>query len=73
MTFTWRRRLQPGLRINPRLHEALVLGPGFVRYLSSVVQMELRAGAITRRARQRLDQLVGAYAASRRLIAPSPA
>ena len=26
--------------LNDRLHEALVVGPGFVRYLSSVVQME---------------------------------
>jgi predicted nucleic acid-binding protein len=59
--------------LNHRLHEALVVGPGFVRYLSSVVQMELRAGAITRRARQRLDQLVRAHAAAGRLVAPSPA
>ncbi len=59
--------------LNHRLHEALVVGPGFVRYLSSVVQMELRAGAVTRRARQQLDQLVHAHAASGRLVAPSPA
>ena len=30
---------------NDGLHERLMLGPGFVRYLSSVVQMELRVGA----------------------------
>jgi predicted nucleic acid-binding protein len=55
------------------MHEALVEGPGFVRYLSSVVQMELRTGAITRRARQGLDQLIRAHAVSGRLVAPSPA
>jgi predicted nucleic acid-binding protein len=55
------------------LHEALVEGPGFVRYLSSVVQMELRTGAMTRRARQLLDQLVRAHAVSGRVVAPSPA
>jgi predicted nucleic acid-binding protein len=59
--------------LNYRLHEALVMGPGAVRYLSSVVQMELRAGAVTRRARQGLDQLVRAHAASGRVVAPSPA
>jgi predicted nucleic acid-binding protein len=55
------------------LHEALVVGPGFVRYLSSVVQMELRTGATTRRARQLLDQVVRAHAASGRVVAPLPA
>jgi predicted nucleic acid-binding protein len=55
------------------LHETLVEGPGFVRYLSSVVQMELRTGAMTRRARQLLDQLVRAHAVSGRVVAPSPA
>jgi predicted nucleic acid-binding protein len=58
---------------DPGLHEALVEGPGFVRYLSSVVQMELRTGAMTRRARQLLDQLVRAHAVSGRVVAPSPA
>ncbi|MGH7898034.1 MAG: type II toxin-antitoxin system VapC family toxin [Candidatus Binatia bacterium] len=57
---------------NRGLHEALVVGPGFVRHLSSVVQMELRAGATTRPARRLLDQLVRAHAASARLVAPSP-
>lgn len=59
--------------LNHRLHEPLVTGPGFVRYLSPVLQMELRVGAITRRARERLDQLVRAHATSGRLVAPSPA
>jgi predicted nucleic acid-binding protein len=58
--------------LNYRLHETLAVGPGFVRYLSSVVQMELRAGATTRPARQLLNQLVRAHAVSGRLVAPSP-
>jgi predicted nucleic acid-binding protein len=57
---------------NHGLHEALVVGPGFVRYLSSVVQMELQAGAATRRARQRLDQFIRAHAIAGRVVAPSP-
>ena len=55
------------------LHEALMVGPGFVRYLSAVVQMELRAGAATQSARRLLDQLVRAHTASGRLVSPSPA
>ena len=58
--------------LNHGLHEALMLGPGFVRYLSAVVQMELRVGAATRPARRVLDQLVRAHTASARLVAPSP-
>jgi predicted nucleic acid-binding protein len=58
--------------LNDGRHEGLVVGPGFVRYLSSVVQMELRAGARTRPAWRVLDQLVRAHASSARLIAPSP-
>ena len=42
-----------------------------MRYLSSVVQMELRVGAATRPARRLLDQLIRAHAASARLVAPS--
>ena len=59
--------------LNHGQHELLAMGPGVVRYLSSVVQMELRTGARTRPARRVLDQLVRAHAASARLIAPSPA
>src|SRR2546430_15262956 len=57
--------------LNHGLHEALIVGPGFVRYLSSVVQVELRVGAATRPARRLLDQLIRAHAASARLVAPS--
>jgi predicted nucleic acid-binding protein len=58
--------------LNQRLYEGLVLGPGFVRYLSSVVVTELRAGAITHAARRQLDQLIRAHATAGRLVAPSP-
>jgi len=58
--------------LNEGMHEALMVGPGFVRYLSSVVQMELRIGAATRPARRLLDQLVRAHRTSARLVAPSP-
>jgi predicted nucleic acid-binding protein len=58
--------------LNHGLHELLVVGPGFVRYLSSVVQMELRAGAATRPARRVLDQLIRVYTATARLATPSP-
>jgi predicted nucleic acid-binding protein len=57
--------------LNTGLYEAVVVGPGLVRYLSSVVQMELRAGAVTHRARQLLDQLARAHAASARVVAPT--
>ncbi len=58
--------------LNHGRHEPLMLGPGFVRYLSSVVLMELRVGSATRPARRLLDQLVRAYAGAARVIAPSP-
>ncbi len=57
--------------LNHGLHEELVLRPGMVRYLSSVVVMELRVGAATRPARRILDQLVRAHAGAERLLAPS--
>jgi predicted nucleic acid-binding protein len=58
--------------LNDGLHEGYVLGPGRVRLLSAIVVMELRAGAGTRRATKGVDQLVRAYQAGQRLVAPSP-
>ena len=58
---------------NQGLHEGLMVGPGLVRHLSSIVQMELRVGASTRPARRLLDQLVRAHKAADRIIAPSSA
>lgn len=58
--------------LNRGLHEELLVGPGLVRYLSTVVQMELRIGARTLPARRALDQLARAYRAAGRLVAPEP-
>ena len=56
--------------LNQGLHEDVMLGPGLVRYLSAVVQMELRVGATMLPARRALDQLVRAYRAGGRIITP---
>jgi predicted nucleic acid-binding protein len=54
-------------------HESLILGSGLVHYLSAVVVLELRVRAKTRGARHAVDQLVRAYDAGGRLVAPTPA
>ena len=56
--------------MNQGLYEDLMVGRGWVRYLSAVVQMELRVGASTLPARRALDQLVRAYRANGRIVAP---
>jgi hypothetical protein len=43
--------------LNQGLHEALMVGPGLVRYLSAVVQMELRIGATMLPARFKLERV----------------
>lgn len=58
--------------LNAGEHEHLILGRGLVRYLSSVVELELRVGAGTRAARRALESLVRPYAAGKRLVAPGP-
>jgi predicted nucleic acid-binding protein len=55
---------------NKGLHEELMVGPGLVRYLPTVVQMELRVGAVMLPARRALDQLVRAYRTAGRIVAP---
>jgi len=57
--------------LNRGLHRELFLGRGYVRYLSSVVMMELRAGVSTRKAGRDLDQLLRGYRVGGRLVAPS--
>lgn len=47
-----------------------MLGPGLVRYLSTVVHMELAVGARTLPARRALNQLVRAYRSGDRLLVP---
>lgn len=59
--------------LNAGLHEEVMIGPGLVRYLSAVVQMELRVGAATLPARRAVDHLVRAYEASGRHVEPGRA
>lgn len=59
--------------IRSQAHERLVAGPGVGRVMSSVVVMELRAGATTASGRRAVDQLVRAYRASKRILSPSTA
>jgi predicted nucleic acid-binding protein len=56
--------------LNHGRHEALVMGRGLVRHMSSVVLMELRAGTMTRAAERAVDRLLRAYAAGDRLVTP---
>jgi predicted nucleic acid-binding protein len=56
--------------LNQARHEELMVGPGLVRYLSAVVQMELRVGAKMLPARRALDQLARAYRAAGRIVVP---
>jgi predicted nucleic acid-binding protein len=57
--------------LNQRRHEQTVTGAGRVRYLSTVVLMELRVGAITRRADRELDAIERAFGAAGRLLVPT--
>lgn len=52
-------------------HEDLMLDREFARYLSAVVQLELRAGTTTTRATRAVDQLVAAYARGGRRLVPA--
>lgn len=56
--------------LNEGLHADLFVGPGLVRYLSTVVHMELRVGATMLPAQRALDQLVRVYRTSGRLVLP---
>jgi predicted nucleic acid-binding protein len=56
--------------LNQGLHEELMLGRGLVRYLSAVVQMELRVGAKMLPARRAVDQLARAYRTAGRIVVP---
>ena len=57
--------------LNRGLHSEFFLGRGYVRYLSAVVVMELRAGVSTPKAGRALDQLSRGYRVGGRLVAPS--
>jgi predicted nucleic acid-binding protein len=56
--------------MNRGLREELLLGPGYARYLSAIVVLELRAGATTRAAVRAVDALSRAYAGGGRVVAP---
>jgi predicted nucleic acid-binding protein len=58
--------------LNRGWREELMLGRGFTRYLSAVVQMELRIGVTTRRSQRALGQLVRGYSVAGRILLPSP-
>ena len=53
------------------VHEELLLGQGAVKYLSSIVLMELYAGAHRSADQRRLDRFVRAFEGTRRIITPS--
>lgn len=59
--------------INRGEHDSVVLRPGCIRVLSSVVEMELRAGLRTRRDRLAVDGIARAYAKAARIVCPTPA
>jgi hypothetical protein len=59
--------------INDGAHEDLLLQRDAVKYLSSVVVMELRAGAFRARDARIVDQLEHAFSRANRLLTPSRA
>ncbi|HEV8712306.1 MAG TPA: PIN domain-containing protein [Candidatus Binatia bacterium] len=59
--------LQEGLR------EELILERTFLRHMSTVVLLELRAGAFTPAAIRVVENLYATFSRARRLLAPTPA
>lgn len=57
--------------MNAGEHEGLVVGSGLVRHMSTVVLMELEAGATTLAARRAVNELSRAYERAGRLVVPS--
>ncbi len=53
------------------LRPELVMGRGPLRFLSAVVEMELRAGAYTRSSRRALERAVHGYMAAARIVPPT--
>lgn len=58
--------------IQAGLHEQLMLGRQVVRYLSTVVLLELQAGSLTRPVATTVENLYRNYSRMRRLLAPTP-
>jgi predicted nucleic acid-binding protein len=57
--------------INAGLHEGVILGSGYVRYLSAVVLMELTVGARTPGAKRALARIERGFVAGGRLLVPT--
>lgn len=58
--------------LNTGVHDAWIVGPGLRRHMSTIVMMELEAGATTVRSRRSLGQMMRAYEQTGRLLPPSP-
>ena len=58
--------------INVGRHEDLLLERSFLRYMSTVVLMELRAVAVSRRGQKLVEHLHEIFARTGRLLNPSP-
>lgn len=58
--------------IRTGLHEQLMLGRQVVRYLSTVVLLELQAGALSHSVGTAVEDLYRNYRRMRRLLAPTP-
>ena len=58
--------------INAGLRDALLVGSGYTRLLSTVVLMELWAGTTNRASRRAIEKVERAYIAGRRLLVPTP-
>jgi predicted nucleic acid-binding protein len=52
--------------------EELIVGGSFLRYMSTVVLMELRAGAFTPVVTRAVEDLHTTFSRTRRLLAPTP-
>ena len=51
-------------------HSDLLFGPGRVRYLSSIVAMELYAGAHRKKDREDVDRIYNIFNKTRRIVVP---
>ena len=59
--------------INAGSHEEILLGRWFVRYMSTVVLLELQAGAVGPAAAKAVGDLYRTFTRTGRLLSPSPA
>lgn len=56
--------------LRERIHGDLLFGPGLVRYLSSIVAMELYAGAHLRKDKEGVDRIYTIFDKTRRILVP---